>query len=176
MDWKTILGTVAPWLATAITGPLGGLAAGAVADALGLSDKTEGALKAALADVTPEQMMALKQADEAFSLKMQEFGFANTQALEQIAQQDRADARQREIKTGDSITPRLIACVVMAGFFAILLVMMFRGIPPESKEPALILLGALGSAFAGTISYYFGSTAGSAEKSRLLAQAAPPKN
>lgn len=148
---------------------------GAAADALGLSEKTEGALKAVLSGVTPEQMMQLKLADETFAIKMQEIGFAHIQALEQIAQQDRADARQREIKTGDSVTPRLIACVVIAGFFAILLVMMFRGIPPESKDPALILLGALGSAFAGTISYYFGSTAGSAEKSKLLAKSNLPK-
>ena len=175
MDWKSILGTVAPWIATALTGPLGGLAVGAAADALGLSDKTEGALKAALAGVTPEQMMALKQADEAFSLKMQEIGFTHIKDMAALANADRADARQREIKTGDSITPRLIACVVIAGFFAILLVMMFKDLPPTSKDPALILLGALGSAFAGVIAYFFGSTAGSAEKSKLLAQSAPPK-
>jgi len=41
MDWKSIVSTVAPWIASAVTGPLGGLAVGAVADALGLSDKTE---------------------------------------------------------------------------------------------------------------------------------------
>lgn len=175
MDWKALLATVAPWIATAVTGPLGGLAVGAAADALGLSDKTESTLKAALAGVTPEQMMALKNADQDFALKMQQIGFANVQALEQIAAGDRADARQREIKTGDSLTPRVIACVVIAGFFAILLVMMFKDLPPTSKDPALILLGALGSAFAGVIAYFFGSTAGSAEKTKLLAQAQPPK-
>lgn len=176
MDWKTILGTVAPWLASAVSGPLGSLAVGEVADALGLSDKTESAIKSALSGVTPEQMMALKQADEAFSIKIQELGFAHIEAVAALENADRSDARQREIKTGDNLTPRIIACVVIAGFFSILLVMMFKDLPPTSKEPALIMLGALGSAFSGVIAYFYGSTAGSAEKSRLLAQAAPPKS
>ena len=36
MDFTTIIKTVAPWLATAIGGPLGGLAVTAIADTLGL--------------------------------------------------------------------------------------------------------------------------------------------
>jgi hypothetical protein len=175
MDWKTVLGTVAPWIATAVGGPLGGLAMEAAANALGLSEKTEGALKAAIAGVSPEHMMALKTADQAFAVKMQELGFSHIGKLEALAVQDRQNAREREIKTGDSYTPRIIACVVIVGFFAILLVMMFKDLPPSSKEAALIMLGALGSAFTGVISYYYGSTAGSAEKSKLLAQSQPQK-
>lgn len=175
MDWKAILSTVAPWIATAVGGPLGGLAVEAAANALGLSEKTEGALKAAIAGVNPEQMMALKTADQAFAIKMQELGFSHIEKLEALAVQDRQSAREREIKTGDSHTPRIIACAVIVGFFAILLVMMFKDLPSSSKEAALIMLGALGSAFTGVISYYYGSTAGSAEKSKLLAQSQPLK-
>lgn len=175
MDWKAIIGTVAPWIATAISGPLGGMAVGAAADALGLSEKTEGAIKQALSGVTPEQMMALKNADHDFSAKMQELGFQNMQALAKIDADDRASAREREIKTGDSITPRLIAMVVIAGFFAVLLGMMFLDTPQESREPLLILLGSLGAAFTAVIAYFFGSTAGSAEKTRLLANSQPTK-
>lgn len=175
MDWKTIIGTVAPWIATAVGGPLGGLAVEAAANALGLSEKTESALKQAISGVSPEQMMALKTADQAFQVKMQELGFSHIQKLEELAVQDRNSAREREIKTGDSRTPRIIACVVILGFFAILLTMMFKDLPASSKEAALIMLGALGSAFTGVISYYYGSTAGSAEKSKLLAQSQPQK-
>jgi hypothetical protein len=107
---------------------------------------------------------------------MQELGFQNQQALEKIAADDRASAREREAKTGDSITPRLIAVCVIAGFFTVLLGMMFLDTPKESREPLLILLGSLGAAFTAVIGYYFGSTANSAEKTRLLAQSQPAKN
>ncbi len=176
MDWKTILGAVAPWAASAIGGPLGALAVEAMSGAFGLSQKTESALKAAVSGATPEQMIAAAQADREFAVRMQQMGFTHLENLQALANADRADARQREIKTGDSMTPRLIAFAVIAGFFGILLVMMFRDLPASSKEAALIMLGALGSAFSGVIAYFFGSTAGSAEKTKLLAQSAPPKS
>jgi len=175
MDWKAVLGTVAPWIATALGGPLGGLAVEAASNAFGLSEKTESALKAAVSGATPEQMIAAAAADKEFQLRMEQLGFAHIEKLEELSVQDRQNAREREIKTGDSHTPRIIACVVILGFFAILLTMMFKDLPASSKEAALIMLGALGSAFTGVISYYYGSTAGSAEKSKLLAQSQPPK-
>ena len=61
MDWMNIVKTVAPWIGTALGGPLGGMAVEAAANALGISDKTTDAVKQALAGVTPDQMLALKQ-------------------------------------------------------------------------------------------------------------------
>ena len=75
MDWQALLKTVAPWIGTAIGGPLGGMALSAAASALGVSDKTAEGLKAALAGTTPEQMLALKKADQDFALQMQALGF-----------------------------------------------------------------------------------------------------
>ena len=71
MDWKSIVGSVAPYLGAAVGGPLGGVAVTAIANALGLSDKTEGAIKDALKGVTPEQMLTLKVAERDFAFKMQ---------------------------------------------------------------------------------------------------------
>ncbi|MGC0151059.1 hypothetical protein ACPRNU_01190 [Chromobacterium vaccinii] len=167
MDWKQIVATVAPWIGTALGGPLGGMAVSAVADAIGLPEKTEDAVRQALADATPEQMLAIKQADQQFASRMQELGFQNQQALEAIAAGDRASAREREIKTGD-ITPRLLAAVVVAGFFAIMALMIFRELPPNGRDSLLVLVGALGAAFGSIIQYYYGSSAGSAEKARTI--------
>ena len=58
MDWKSVISTVAPWIGTTLGGPLGGLAITAVAEALGLSDKTEDAIKAAITGATPEHLLA----------------------------------------------------------------------------------------------------------------------
>ena len=99
MDWKSIVSTVAPWIGTALGGPLGGMAVSAVADAFGLPDKTEETIKQALSGAAPEQMLALKNADQAFALQMQELGFKQVKDLEAIAADDRKDARDMQKTT-----------------------------------------------------------------------------
>lgn len=170
IDWKGVVSTVAPWIGTALGGPLGAMAITTVADALGLSDKTEGAIKQALAGVTPEQMLALKNADQAFALKMQELGFANIKDLETIAAGDRDSARKREIEVKDN-TPKVLAYLVTGGFFSVLGFMLTNTVPTESKDVLNLLLGSLGTAWISVISYYYGSTSGSRAKSELLAKA-----
>jgi hypothetical protein len=65
----------------------------AAANALGLSDKTVDAVKTAISGATPEQMLALKKADQKFSIQMQALGFKQVTDLESIAAGDRKDAR-----------------------------------------------------------------------------------
>lgn len=168
MDWKNIVSTISPWIGTALGGPLGGMAVSAVADALGLSDKTEGAIKQALSGATPEQMLALKKADQEFSLRMKELGFANLKDMEQIAVNDRDSARKREMTVKDN-TPKILAYAMTIGFFSILTFMLFKAVPLESRDLLNIMLGMLGTSFVSVISYYFGSTAGSSEKTKMLA-------
>lgn len=174
MDFGSILRTVAPWIGTAISGPLGGMAVTAAADALGLSDKTEAAIKTAIAGATPEQMLALKQADNDFAAKMQALGFENLETMTRLENEDRADARHREIETKD-LTPKILAYAITAGFFGMLLAMMFNAIPDANRDILNIMLGALGSTWASVTAYFFGSTKGSAEKTRLIAAGAPVK-
>ena len=85
MDWKDVIKTVAPWIGTALTGPLGGLAVEAAANALGLGEKTTEAIKTSLSGATPEQMLALKKADQDFALQMQALGFKQVTDLEALA-------------------------------------------------------------------------------------------
>lgn len=174
MDFGSILKTVAPWIGTALGGPLGGMAVTAAADALGLSDKTEAAIKTALSGATPEQMLALKQADNEFAAKMQALGFENLETMTKLENEDRADARHREIETKD-LTPKILAYAITAGFFGMLLAMMFNAIPDANRDILNIMLGALGSTWASVTAYFFGSTKGSAEKTRLIAAGATVK-
>lgn len=170
MEWKNIIGKVAPYLGAAVGGPLGSAAVTAIADALGLSDKTGDAIKQALSGVTPEQMLAIKTAEQGFAARMQELGFANAKDMESIAAGDRDSARQREMAVLDK-TPRNLAYGVIGGFFFILITMMFFEIPAASRDILNIMLGTLGGSFSGVIGYYFGSTANSAKKTELLAKA-----
>lgn len=169
MDWKNLVSTLAPAIGTALGGPLGGVAVGAIADALNLTERTEGAIKQALSGVTQEQMLALKQADQAFTIKMQELGIS----LEQVSANDRDSARKREIEVKDN-TPKILAYSITLGFFGMLLVMMFFPIPAESRDIMNYMLGALNTGWIAAITYFYGSTNNSAEKTRLLASSTPP--
>lgn len=175
MDITSILKTVAPWLATAMTGPLGGMAITAAADALGLTDKTEAGLKLALSGATADDMLKLKQADQAFSVQMEGLGFDNMEKMAALANADLDSARNREIQVKDR-TPKILAYLITAGFFGMLAAMLFKIIPNENRDILNIMLGALGSTFGAVTSYYYGSTRGSETKSALLAQAAPEKS
>jgi hypothetical protein len=57
------------------------------------------------------------------------------------------------------------------GFFSVLTLMFFHNIPDTDHDVLLVLIGALGSAWASIIAYYFGSSSGSAAKNAILAQA-----
>ena len=175
MDWKSIIGAVAPWIGTALGGPLGGMAVEAAANALGISEKTTDAVKQALSGATPEQMLALKNADQAFSLQMQALGFKQITDLEAIAAGDRASARKREVDTKDSLTPRLLALAVTVGFFGVLSFLLANGKPAAGGDALMVMLGSLGAAWVSMVAYYFGTTSSAARTTELLASSTPGK-
>jgi hypothetical protein len=165
MDW---LKTVLPTVATALGGPLAGVAVNFIADKLGLEEKTVEAVQAAISGASPEQLVQLKQIDADLQKYFAGLGIK----LEEIAAADRASARDREAKTGDTLTPRLLAVGVTIGFFGVLGYLLVSGKPASGGDALLVMLGALGGAWASIVAYYFGSSAGSAEKSALLARKA----
>jgi len=170
MDFTGIIKTVAPWIGTAIAGPLGGLAVEAAANALGVSEKTITALKQAIGGATPEQMLALKNADQAFALQMQAMGFANVEKLAALAVENTKDARAMQIAVKSSV-PALLAVLITVGFFGILIGMLAGVLTATDNQALLILLGSLGAAWGAVVNYFFGSSADSGRKTELLAQA-----
>lgn len=156
--------TVAPSIATAVGGPLGGMAVRAISEAmLGKPDATEDELVEAVKNATPEQLLALKQAEQEFVIRMRELDVD----LERISNEDRGSARDREVKTSD-YTPKLLAAAVTLGFFSVMFWMIANGLPANGGEAMLVMLGTLGTAWGAIISYYFGSSAGSREKTQAM--------
>jgi hypothetical protein len=156
--------TVAPSIATAVGGPLAGMATRAISEALlGRPDGTDDELVEAAKTATPEQLLALKQAEQDFAVRMRELDID----LERITSADRNSAREREIKTGDH-TPKFLAAAVTFGFFGILFWMIAYGLPVNGGEAMLVMLGTLGTAWGAIVSYYFGSSAGSREKTQAM--------
>lgn len=164
MDWKSIVGTVAPTLATALGGPLAGLATKFIGGLFGLGDgASEAEVVSAIQGATPDDLLKLKSADNDFKLKIAALGID----LEKIAADDRNSARNREIQTKDNI-PGIMALGVTLGFFGLLAWMMSAPPPDGSKDALNIMLGALGGAWAAIVSYYFGSSAGSAKMKEII--------
>ncbi len=157
--------TVAPSIASAVGGPLAGMATKAISEALlGKPDGSEEELLQAATKATPEQLLALKKAENDFALQMRELDID----LERIAGADRDSARNREIKTKD-LTPKILAAGITVGYFGVLFYMLTHGLPTTGgSEAMLVMLGTLGTAFGGVMAYYFGSSAGSKEKTEAL--------
>lgn len=176
MNWKDAVGKIAPVLGMALTGNIPGAAAsaiGVIAEALGLDSKTPEAVMVAMKGMTPEQALLLKRADQEFALsQIKELNRAAEES-ERIASQDRDSARKREMAVKD-YTPMVLAYIVSVGFFGVLVFMLTKSIPASGKEALLVMLGALGLAWGNVMSYYFGSSSGSARKTEIISHINPP--
>lgn len=160
-----LLGQVAPTIATALGGPLAGIAVKTLSNVLlGHENGSEDDVKAAMAVATPDQLATLKKIDNDFKAHMKELDID----LERIAAGDRDSARKMQSETKDWV-PKLLAVVITIGFFGILVWMLFHGMPQTGTEALLMMLGALGTAWTGVMNFYFGSSAGSKAKTDALA-------
>ena len=93
---------------------------------------------------------------------------ANAVERLRVEAEDRASARNREIQTGDQVTPRILAGTMVAGFFLVLAWLLSEGMPAQGGEALLVLLGALSSGVAAVLSYYFGSSSSSETKNSTI--------
>ena len=82
----SLIETIAPTIATAIGGPVAGMAVKALSTALlGHENGTEDDITSALATATPDQIVAIKTADSNFKIQMKKLDID----LERISADDR---------------------------------------------------------------------------------------
>lgn len=165
---KSVLATVAPLIGTALGGPFGGLAGSLLSKALGTSDPK--AMEAAITSTDPDILLKLKQADTDFQTQMKALQISE----EKLTFDDIANARGMEIATHDS-TPKYLAYLITFGFFATLGYLIVYGKPQTGGDVMLVMVGALGTAWASIVSFYYGSSAGSAAKTDVINQIAAKK-
>ena len=160
MDW---LKQIAPTIATALGGPLAGMAVSAISKAIGVDEAKVGDL-ISNNKLTADQIAQVKLAEIELQKQAQELGLN----FEKLEVEDRKSARDMQSATR-SMMPPLLAGAVTIGFFSIMVMMFFNKI--DSNNPAiLMMLGSLGTAWTGIIAYYFGSSAGSQAKTDLLSK------
>lgn len=164
MNW---LEQIAPTVASALGGPLAGLAVSAISNALGIDEsKVDETIKAG--KLSADQIAQLKLAELELQKQAQTLGLN----FEQLAVNDRASARAMQTTT-KSVIPSLLAVGVTFGFFGILYALM-SGYATKSDE-LMIMLGSLSTAWISIVTFYFGSSAGSQRKDELLHQSTPVK-
>ena len=160
MDW---LKQIAPTIATALGGPLAGMAVSAISKAIGV-DPDQVTDLISNNKLTAEQIAQVKIAEIELQKQAQELGLN----FEKLEVEDRKSARDMQATTR-SMMPPLLAGAVTVGFFSIMVMMFFNKI--DSDNPAiLMMLGSLGTAWTGIIAFYFGSSAGSQAKTDLLSK------
>lgn len=173
IDWKKIVGAVAPTLATALGGPLAGAAVRTIAtQVLGKPEATEEEVEAAIVAADPQILLKLREVDLEFKKAMIDAGIK----LEELAAVDRASARDREVKTGDHWTPRILASVVVGGFLACVYAVL-SGYVQGMKDPMVAglvgtLIGYTSAKADQVVSYYFGSSASSKAKDETISHIA----
>jgi hypothetical protein len=162
MEWLT---QIAPSIATALGGPLAGLAVTAISKALGIDEKdVQKTIEAG--KLSAEQMVSLKQAEIELQAKAQELGLN----FEKLATDDRKSARDMQMTT-KSLVPAILAFVVTIGFFGILIGLMTDNV--TKSDALLLMLGSLGTAWTAIISFYYGSSANSEKQTEMLHRSTP---
>ena len=164
MSW---IEQLAPTIASCLGGPLAGMAVEAISKAIGVDPSAvQDTINSG--KLTAEQIASIQQAEIALKAKAQEMNLD----FEQLAVQDRKSARDMQ-NTTKSFIPPLLALIITLGFFGILVGMMTGKV--TSSDALMLLLGSLGTAWTGVISFYFGSSASSQNKDQLLHQSTPTK-
>ena len=165
MDW---LKQIAPTIATAMGGPLAGMAGSAISKAIGVDPDKVGDL-ISNNKLSAEQIAQVKIAEIELQKQAQELGLN----FEKLSVEDRKSAREMQATTR-SIVPPALAAIITIGFFSILIMMMIGKV--DGNNPTiLMMLGSLSTAWTGIVAYYFGSSAGSQAKTDLLSKAGPVK-
>ena len=160
---KKIVGTVSPLLGGALGGPLGGLAGKMLQKALGV-DSEEAAL--AVLESDPDSLLKLKTVEADLEVRMAELGITEAQ----VHADDRDSAR--DMAKAKGMMPQVVMSVVYTvGYFGVLYMFMTGNLEVKPEQHVMFggLLGILSAAQIQILNFWFGSSAGSAKKTEILA-------
>ena len=154
-DWKKIVKTFAPSVATALGGPMAGVATKFVAGALlGNENATQSDLETAILSAKPDTLAKLRNIDADFKIEMKRLDVD----LERMAVDDRGNAR--ELAKQDMRPQIWLSTIFVGGYFALLWVL-FSGavvIDDSIRDMSNILLGVLSAGIPMILRFWFGGS------------------
>lgn len=150
-----ILKSAAPALATAVAGPMGGMAVKAIADKLGVPASVS-EVTAAL-EANPDLALKLKEID----LKELELHNANTDSARKMNAeiQNSASASWLAKNTAYALDIGIVSATVFLAWFAFI-----KGVPEQNKELVYMALGSLITMSGTILNFHRGSSQGSKDK------------
>jgi hypothetical protein len=162
------LKTIAPTLASALLGPLGGIAVAGLGKIFGIDNATQEAVTDAFQQgkLTPEMIADIKKLEMQLKADEQERGFRYAD----LEFRNTQGARDMQKET-QSYFPALLSSFITLGFFGILSWMLYDDNIANS-EPVLIMLGSLGAAFGGVCNFWLGTSHSSSVKNGLISKIA----
>lgn len=170
VSWKGILGGIVPTIATALANPGAGALAlvGKVSQALlGKPDGTAAEIAAAVPNATPEQIGALQKLEDDFVTELA----GTLAAMDKADADDRGNARAREIAVRDHM-PAILAIMLSLMVMGCVSLLSFHVVPPENREPFLLLTGSISTCWIGAMTYYHGTSSGSKSKDAVIGKMA----
>jgi len=163
-----LIENVAPTIATALGGPVAGMAVKALSTALlGHPDGSQDDVNAALAAATPDQIAAIKRADNDFKVQMKSLDID----LVRIAEKDRESARNMQMANKSMLVPSLATIIISA--FVVVTIGTLLGYAKIESAMAGTLIGYLSAKAELVLSFYFGSSADSESKSEMIYHSTP---
>lgn len=124
-------------------------------------------------DVSPEKRAEFEmRMEELEARKINEAGILANEEM-RITADDRKNAR---LENKLSNMPQILSFMLTFFIAGIVILLFYIGVPDASKEALLIILGIVIKEWGGSMQYWFGTTKGSQEKNKLLADAEPAKD
>ena len=167
-----ILETLAPTVATAVAGPLGGAAVSAIGSILGISQPTQKSIESAFqsGQMTPEQVAGIKQLELQYQNDEKERNFKYAE----LVYKDVDSARQLGIAT-KSQTPTILSYIVLGAGGALLFSVVYGYAKADSVIVGSIIGYAVGE-MKQVLTYWFGSSQGSVANRDALIDATKSQN
>jgi hypothetical protein len=165
MEW---LKQLAPTIATCLAGPLAGMGVAALAKAIGVEPEQVQDI-ISNGKLTSDQVAAIQLAELELKKQAQSMGLD----FAKLTVEDRKSARDMQIATKSMLVPSLAMTIVTA--FIAVVVATLGGYAVVDSALAGTLIGYLSAKAEQVVNFYFGSSAGSKEKTELLARAEPVK-
>lgn len=188
MNFKEIIKFVAPIAGSLIGSPVAGMAIAAIGEAIGMSSPTAERVAAAIqsGSLTPEQLVAVRAADDALKVRLAEIGLDYKKIdaeTERAYLADRQNARQAH--HGDKgvfwlgiavlATYALVLGSALAGAYWLLVIGDLKNMDPGTVAAVFALIGTIVGYIASdakaVVGYYFGSSKGQTDGGRDLADA-----
>ena len=160
MSLKNFLKDIAPTLATAVGGSIGGpIGAAALRhlslNLLGNETASQKEIENFLLTSNPDQLARIKEIDNDFKHKMESLGVD----IRKIDAEDRKDARLLARASG--VGPHIALTLIFIGGFFGLLFIIFAGVvtlDPSVRDSANILLGIIAAGVPTILKFWFGGS------------------